>query len=142
MTDAVTIRGNSYEVQPFSDLQLAPILKILSSIASLDLDLEQQFQVGFLLREVFFEDLPSDIVKVTRSGNCILLLDIDELSQLTQDLSKIHAERGVQSSRDRGDNERAKKFEQKQKMLDTEKMSDTDKQAILDKIEQLKLQIK
>ena len=142
MADTIKIRGKEYEVQTFSDLQLAPILKILSNITSLDLDLEQQFQVGFLLKEVIFEDLPSDIVKVTKSGNCILLLDIDELSQLAQDLSKLHTERGIKLSRERGDSERANKFEQKQKILNGENMSETDKQDILAKIEELKLQIK
>ncbi len=142
MDDIITIRGKEYKAQAFSDLQLAPILKILSNITSLDLDLEQQFQVGFLLKEVIFEDLPQDIVKVTKNGNCILLLDIDELSQLAQDLSKLHTERGIKLSRERGDSERANKFEQKQKMLNGENMSETDKQAILAKIEELKLQIK
>ncbi len=142
MDDIITIRGKEYKAQAFSDLQLAPILKILSNITSLDLDLEQQFQVGFLLKEVIFEDLPQDIVKVTKNGNCILLLDIDELSQLAQDLSKLHTERGIKLSRERGDSERANKFEQKQKILNGENMSETDKQAILAKIEELKLQIK
>ncbi len=142
MDDIITIRGKEYKAQAFSDLQLAPILKILSNITSLDLDLEQQFQVGFLLKEVIFEDLPQDIVKVTKNGNCILLLDIDELSQLAQDLSKLHTERGIKLSRERGDSERANKFEQKQRMLNGENMSETDKQAILAKIEELKLQIK
>ncbi len=142
MTDTVKIRGKDYEAQAFSDLQLAPILKILTNITSLDLDLEQQFQVGFLLKEVIFEDLPQDIVKVTKNGNCILLLDIDELSQLAQDLSKLHTERGIKASHDRGDKERASKFEQKQKMLNQEDISKIDKQNILKQIEELKQQIR
>ncbi len=142
MKDTITIRGKEYQAQAFSDLQLAPILSILSNITSLHLDLEQQFQVGFLLKEVIFEDLPADIIKITKSGNCILLLDIDELSQLATDLAKLHAERGVKLSRDRGDNERAAKFEQKQKKLqDQQNMTEEERQTVLAKIEELKRQI-
>ena len=141
MANTIYIRGTEYTPQAFSDLQLAPILSILSNITELHLDLEQQFQVGFLLKEVIFEDLPDDIVKVTKSGNCVLLLDIDELSKLASDLAELHAKRGAEKSRERGDTERAEKFERKQKAIANQELTEEEEKQALQQLEKFKQDI-
>lgn len=137
MTDTIAIRGKDYQVNNFGSLQLAPILSLLSNITQLHLNLEQQFEVGFLFKEVIFQDLPEDIVKVTSNGSCVLLLDVDELSDVATQLSTLHAKRGAKKSRESGDIDRAEKFERTQHKLETGEMTSEEEKAALAEITRL-----
>ena len=105
-------------------------------------DIELQSQVGFVLKEIIIQDLPDSIVRKFNNNQYVLLLDIEELSDLNIELSKIFLEKKLARSKEKNDVEKIKEYKERLNSLNNPQVSIDNNEDIKAQIAQLQSQLK
>lgn len=142
MAKTISIRGKDYQVSPnFSNLHLGVLQNVAINASSLNFDLELQSQAGQVLKEVFFKDLPDNIVAKVSENRYHLLLDIEELTEVANQLSEIYLSNRIEESQQRGDTAKEETYKQRLQALKSSRESPplaTNLAQISQQIERLK----
>lgn len=135
MKNTLNIRGQNYQIGDFSNLHLGIITKCLMNISTLNFDPKEQSQVGFVLKEIIFPDLPDNLVRSLNGDRYIVLLDIEEISEISTDLSRHYAEKKLAEAKEAKNKDAIAKYEEMLRELNLEQGDD------IESLEELKAQI-
>ncbi len=101
MTETVTIRGNNYKIEPFSDLHLSTINNLLNDLGSL----QYQSDAAFVLKEIILPDLPIDLIRQSANGKYIILLNATEVNDVIVAIMKVYYNRELTKAIESGNKE-------------------------------------
>lgn len=101
MKDTVTIRDKAYEINPFSDLHLSTINKLLEDLGNL----QCQSDAAFVLKEIILPDLPTDLIRSSATGKYIMLLNAVEINDVIMAVMKVFYSRELLKAQRSGDKE-------------------------------------
>ncbi|ELS01163.1 hypothetical protein Xen7305DRAFT_00008650 [Xenococcus sp. PCC 7305] len=141
MQKTLNIRGKDYEIQEFSNLHIGVLQQFLISTASLDFGIQAQNDIGFVLKEVILPGLPDNLIKKIAEGKYVLLLDMEEVSQITAELSRYFAEMRLSQAKEREDSEAIAKYQKMLKDLADDDMTDDEFEQLKKEIAELKSQV-
>ena len=142
MIKKALIRGKEYLIEDFSDLHLGTITTLLMNVSSMQFDIETQSKVGFILKEIIFPNLPDSIVKIASNGQYIVLLNVEEISDIHTTLSKHYLQKRIAQAEAEGDKKTANKYREQLSNIEQKKVDNvTDIKDLQDQIAQLKAQL-
>ena len=101
MTETVTIRGNDYKIESFSDLHLSTINNLLNDLGSL----QYQSDAAFVLKEIILPDLPIDLIRQSANGKYIILLNAAEINDVIIAIMKVYYNRELTKAIESGNKE-------------------------------------
>lgn len=106
MSDSVVIRGSSYKINPFSDIHLSTINKLLNDIGNIAF----QSDSGFVLKEIILPGLPAELIKRTQAGDYIIFLSSTELNAVLTDVMRFYYQTELEKATAANDQEYLKKL--------------------------------
>lgn len=125
MSDTLFIRGTSYKINPFSDIHLSTVNKLLNDIGNIAF----QSDTGFVLKEVILPALPPDIIRRTQAGDYIIFLSATELNEVLTEVMRFYYDSELVKAKENNDLDYEKQLEANLSSLDTE--------SALKKVEQI-----
>ena len=96
---SVVIRNTAYTINPFSDIHLSTVNKLLNDIGNIAF----QSDTGFVLKEVILPELPPDIIKRTAAGEYIIFLSASELNNVLTEVMKFYYQSELKKSSNASD---------------------------------------
>ena len=106
MVATVKIRGEEHAINPFSDIHLSTVNKLLNDIGNI----AYQTDTGFVLKEIILPTLPPEVIRRTQAGDYIIFLSASELNDVLTEVIKYYYQNELRNATSKGDRVLASKI--------------------------------
>lgn len=109
MANTVTLRGQTYPVEPFTMIHMSVVAQVMRQQANGQYGmagLKEQTEAAEMIKLVICPDIPDDWIYLNRSGRYVFLLEPDEVSILSLQFIKICYQKELEKAEKSKDTER------------------------------------